>query len=148
MSTPPLGGPSNGHLSPGHEMGISLEIETHRSDSDSPEPHNYPSNRSSPSPSDDANDISNHIDNDVQMSESDNASQDNASDDGDFDMEESIPSQHEDAEEERASSTDSNRVPKRKAAVREDEYMKANPELYGLRRSVRLEKFSPAVRSC
>lgn len=79
------------------------------------------------------------------MSESDNASEDNASDDGDFDMEESIPSQHDDAEEERASSIDSNRVPKRKAAVAEDEYIKANPELYGLRRSVRLEKFSPTV---
>jgi chromodomain-helicase-DNA-binding protein 1 len=145
MSTPPLGGPSNGHLSPEHEMGISLEIETHRSDSNSPEPHISPSNRSSTSPSDDANDISNHIDNDVQMSESDNASEDNASDDGDFDMEESVASQHDDAEDMRASSTDSNRVPKRKANVAEDEYIKANPELYGLRRSVRLENFSLTV---
>ena len=136
MSTPSLGGPSNGHLSPGHEMNLELDSEARLSDSNSPEPHDPPSNRSSPSPSEDANDISNHVDNDIQMSESDDASDDNASEDADFDMAESLPSQNDDAEEEHASSTDSNRAPKRKAPVAEDEYIKANPELYGLRRSV------------
>jgi chromodomain-helicase-DNA-binding protein 1 len=81
------------------------------------------------------------------MSESDASADDNASDDGDFDMQQSSPSQHEDQEElealddgiptiTRASSSDSSRPAKRKAKIEEDEYIMANPELYGLRRSV------------
>lgn len=81
------------------------------------------------------------------MSESDASADDNASDDGDFDMQQSSPSRHEDQDDleviddvlptpTRASSSDSSRPPKRKAKVDEDEYIKANPELYGLRRSV------------
>ncbi|KAM5380488.1 hypothetical protein ACJA88_004817 [Fusarium oxysporum] len=81
------------------------------------------------------------------MSASEQSSEDNASDDGDFDMEESLPSQNEDAMEDRDSSTDSNRASKRKAPVEEDEYIKANPELYGLRRSTRPREQRKIVES-
>lgn len=143
MFTPPLGAHSNGHLSPGDEMNLILDNEARPTDNDSPEAYIPPSNRSSPPPSDDANEASNHFDNDQQMSESEAASEDNASEDADFDMEESLPSQNDDALEDHASSTDSTRAPKRKLPAAEDEFIKANPELYGLRRSVRPENFSP-----
>lgn len=144
MSTPTIGGHSNGHLSPDDEIDSNFDASGRVDDNDSPEPDNHLLDRSSPSPSDDANDASNIANDDVQMSESEQSSEDNASDDADFDMEESAPSQNGDAVEERASSSDSTRASKRKAPVGEDEYIKANPELYGLRRSVRLEKFSPS----
>lgn len=75
------------------------------------------------------------------MSESDGSSPGNASHDGDFDMEESAPSprDHEHAEHhqlDRASSSDSITNTKRKSEFDEEEYIRANPELYGLRRSV------------
>lgn len=81
----------------------------------------------------------NHTNHSQDQSESDIPSPANASDDAEFDMQESLPSQHEDVIEdvqERPSSSDSNRAPKRKAAVVEDDFMRADPELYGLRRSV------------
>jgi chromodomain-helicase-DNA-binding protein 1 len=113
---------------------------------------NSPSEHPSPSEPEASNDeATNHVVVDHRMSESEESSVADASEDGDFDMQATSPSQHgndeeedreEDREEEeddvtagRASSTDSARAPKRKAPV-EDEYMKANPELYGLRRSV------------
>lgn len=71
-----------------------------------------------------------------------------ASDDADFDMADSPASvqsiQEDDDVEEAASSSESQRAPKRKApaVVLEDDYMRENPELYGLRRSV-----GPAVKS-
>lgn len=72
------------------------------------------------------------------MQDSDGSDEDNASDDGDFDMQPSPASHHEEAADDRASSSDSNRGSKRKAPVDDEDYIKANPELYGLRRSVRL----------
>lgn len=82
------------------------------------------------------------------MSESEASPDDNASDDADFDMQQSSPSHHDDHDDlevldegiptpTRASSSESSRPAKRKANVEEDEFIKANPELYGLRRSVR-----------
>jgi len=62
---------------------------------------------------------------------------DNSSDDGDFDAAESPASPRSNGEDVRASSPESRPAPKRKAAhVIEDEFMRENPELYGLRRSV------------
>lgn len=61
-----------------------------------------------------------------------------ASDDADYDIEESpAPSQSDANRESRSTSQDSRRAPKRKAVVEEDDYIRENPELYGLRRSVR-----------
>lgn len=139
MSTPTLGAPSNGHLSPDNEMDSTLVTRGRPAESDLSDSHDHTADESSPSPSDDANELSNGPSHAHNVSESDNSSEDNASEDADFDMEESLPSQHDEAVEERASSADSNRVSKRKAPVEEDAYIKANPELYGLRRSVRHE---------
>jgi chromodomain-helicase-DNA-binding protein 1 len=60
-----------------------------------------------------------------------------ASDDADYDMEETpAASQSDDHHDERSTSHESRRVPKRKAGAEEDDYIRENPELYGLRRSV------------
>lgn len=75
---------------------------------------------------------------------------DNASDDGDFDMEDSpaVALSHV-SHNERSSSHDSRRPQKRKLGVEEDEHIKANPELYGLRRSVCfLILSSPITTNC
>ncbi|KAI1840610.1 hypothetical protein JX266_013214 [Neoarthrinium moseri] len=82
----------------------------------------------------------------IESSESDN---DNASEDADFDMEESpAPSQSDGARDERSTSNDSQRATKRKVAVvEEDDFIKANPELYGLRRSSRPTKQPKVVDS-
>ncbi|KAJ4197773.1 ATP-dependent DNA helicase Hrp3 [Fusarium falciforme] len=147
MSTPTFGGPSNGHLSPDNQISMSFDTGDNATDSDSPDVHDHTLNQPSPSPSDDANETSNIAQDDTHMSESEPSSEDNASEDGDFDMEESLPSQNDDAVEDRASSTDSNRASKRKVPIEEDEYIKANPELYGLRRSTRPREQRKIVES-
>lgn len=144
MSTPTFGDPSNGHLSAGDEISMSFDTGDHATDSDSHDAPDHTLDPPSPTSSDDANHDSNMIQDDTHMSASEQSSEDNASDDGDFDMEESVLSQNEDVIEDRASSTDSARTSKRKAPVEEEDYIKANPELYGLRRSVRCEKISPS----
>lgn len=76
--------------------------------------------------------------NQEQYSDSSSAEQqDDASDDGDFDQEEDVAHDSNHAIKERSSSQESRRPPKRKLGVEEDEHILANPELYGLRRSVR-----------
>ncbi|ORY62103.1 P-loop containing nucleoside triphosphate hydrolase protein [Pseudomassariella vexata] len=71
-----------------------------------------------------------------------------ASDDADFDVESPVPSNSDGGQRDRSASNDSRRAPKRKvAAVEEDEYIMANPELYGLRRSTRPTKQSKIVDS-
>lgn len=136
MSTPTEGGPSNGHLSPERAIQSDSSDQHHESDSDFSDARNAPARRPSSSPSDIVNDTS-HFENDApDMVESDEQSEDNASADGDFDMEESPQSDHDEIVIERPSSSDSNRASKRKVNIEEDEYIKANPELYGLRRSV------------
>jgi chromodomain-helicase-DNA-binding protein 1 len=74
---------------------------------------------------------------DLESSQSSDAENQNASDDADFDMEDSpVPSPSHNSRHERSSSPDSRRPSKRKLGVEDDEHIKANPELYGLRRSV------------
>lgn len=71
---------------------------------------------------------------------------DNASDDADFDMEDSpAASQSDAAQDDRSASNESRPAAKRKVPiiVEEDEFMRTNPELYGLRRSVRWKKLFP-----
>lgn len=61
----------------------------------------------------------------------------NASDDADFDMDEDAAASQSDVAQDAVSSSNSSRgATKRKADVGEDSYMRENPELYGLRRSV------------
>jgi chromodomain-helicase-DNA-binding protein 1 len=59
------------------------------------------------------------------------------SDDGDFDMDEEVSAGPATNAKDRSTSIESRRPPKRKLGAEEDEHILANPELYGLRRSVR-----------
>lgn len=151
MSSPSEGDPSNGNLSPDDSMTFSAAADQQGNESDISEgldAPNSPLEHPSPSEPEASNDEAmDHAVADHHLSESEESSVADASEDGDFDMQATSPSQHgnddeddhEDEEDDatagRASSSDSARAPKRKAPV-EDEYIKANPELYGLRRSV------------
>jgi chromodomain-helicase-DNA-binding protein 1 len=73
---------------------------------------------------------------DTEASESSAAEAQDESDDADFDMEDSPPAVAANPSRgERSTSVESRRPPKRKLGL-EDEHILANPELYGLRRSV------------
>ena len=137
MSALTEGGPLNGHISP-EEIDIPGAASDQRgSDSDPSDARPQMSDRRSPSPPAHAEDELNGVDEGHDPAESDASTPDNASEDADFDVQESPASNHDEAMPDRPSSSDSNRAPKRKAAVVEDDFMRANPELYGLRRSVR-----------
>jgi len=70
-------------------------------------------------------------------SESSAADAQGESDDADFDIEESPTAAPANGERhDRSTSIESRRPAKRKVGIKEDEYILANPELYGLRRSV------------
>ncbi|KAI1819977.1 SNF2 family N-terminal domain-containing protein [Xylaria intraflava] len=71
-----------------------------------------------------------------------------ASDDADYDMEETpAASQSDERRDDRSMSHESRRAPKRKAVPEEDEYIRDNPQLYGLRRSSRPTKLARVVKS-
>lgn len=57
--------------------------------------------------------------------------------DGDYDSESPPPARAESSRDRSSTSQESLRPPKRKASVEDDSFMTQNPELYGLRRSVR-----------
>ena len=74
---------------------------------------------------------------DDQSSDHSEEDNDNGSEDADFDIEESVAeTSNHNARVDRSSSHESRRPTKRKMGIEDDEYIKANPELYGLRRSV------------
>ena len=147
MSSPAVAGPVNGHLSPGEAVSATVFVETGHSDTDLPDAHESPLHRSSPSASEEPlgePDAFRPADNDRGLSDSDESSRGNASEDADFDMHESVHSpQGGNGELDRDSSPDSSLPSKRKAPVSEDDFIKANPELYGLRRSVCSSVFIP-----
>jgi chromodomain-helicase-DNA-binding protein 1 len=135
MATPTQGDVSNGHVSPEPQTetrtddGLSLE----RVDSAQALPTRNPS----PSPSE-TQDLSNDPVNGHDVAASSSSSPNDASEDADFDMDESqVSQQDEDMADGQESSGSSPPATKRKNTVAEDEYMRMDPELYGLRRSVR-----------
>lgn len=138
MSSPSEDGPTNGHRSPSPTIEAQPAGDRRGSDSELSDARNGPpSNRSMSAPESDIGEL-NGIDHAPDMAESDPPTPDDASEDADFDMEESRPSQHdEDPAEDRPSSSEGS---KRKAGVAEDDFMRADPELYGLRRSVCAKK--------
>lgn len=143
MSTSVEGGPLNGHLSPEPEYERDAHSEPAQSDSDLSDAHREPVDEPSPTPSNSVQNTSKYADGEVDLSASDDEpTPDNAFEDAEFDMEESPPSQHDDAVETRSSSSDSNRASKRKVSAAEDHYMRENPELYGLRRSVSIKSLA------
>lgn len=98
--------------------------------SNTPNSPRFRSSQPSPSPSEDLGDNSIHVDPTQNLLESDVSGDENAS-------AQSVGSRTPlETECPRASSSDSSRAVKRKALFKEDEFIKANPELYGLRRSV------------
>lgn len=142
MSSPALGSPINGHITADDANTSSIIVDRHRSASPASNGSRPPSRPTSPSNSiREPRDVANHLSDDDRMSESAGSSPGDASHDADFDMEESAPSPRDDHDHDhrlvdRASSSDSISAPKRKAEFDEEEYIRANPELYGLRRSV------------
>ncbi|RYO79911.1 hypothetical protein DL766_003838 [Monosporascus sp. MC13-8B] len=146
-SSPPESASANGNDSPLVETGNRIILDDRASESDlsevngntAPQPSDSPSSNGRESPQQ-------HMDPESDQS-SDN-DDNNASDDADFDMEESpAPSQSDTPQDQRSTSNDSRRIPKRKAATEEDEYIRENPELYGLRRSSRPTKHPKIVDS-
>lgn len=140
MSSPALGSPINGHMVADDAVNSHILAQRRRSDSDASNRSVTPSHPASPMGSiRGASDGANHTFDGDRMSESEESSADDASHDADFEMQHDAPSptDHDDEPRGRASSSDSTQAPKRKASFDEEEYIRANPELYGLRRSVR-----------
>ena len=138
MSSSPEPDLANGDDSPEPGSPNMRELEERASQSDLSEVNNSTHQRS-PSPSRSASSDQRESPQPVEQEvvESSDDDNNNASDDADFDMEDSpAPSQSDAPQDQRSTSNDSRRTVKRKAAVEEDEYIRENPELYGLRRSV------------
>ena len=139
MSTSPEPSPANGHLSPvADEVTVSY-ANGDQSDSDLSDVQAADVDELSPNSVDDADAGRNAVARDG-FEEASDPSDNDGSDDADFDMAESVASVTSDPNNDQAaSSNDSQRAPKRKAPLaQEDDYIRNDPELYGLRRSVRL----------
>ncbi len=124
----------NGHTSPLAASTLTNDDAPYDSESDLSEVANPIVDEPSPAPS--INHQSEFGAQDTDASESSAADVQNESDDADFDMEDSPPpAAPNGGSQERSSSPESRRPAKRKLGL-EDEHILANPELYGLRRSV------------
>ncbi|KAF4777716.1 SNF2 super family protein [Colletotrichum scovillei] len=140
MSSPLEPGPTNGYGSPEGGSPSPIVAAGHQSDSDLSDMHDNAARLASSSPSPDPNDLSGYMNGAPDFAESESSGdENNASDDADFDMDEDAASvaQSDGAGDVHSDSNDSQRPTKRKVPAREDDYIKANPELYGLRRSSR-----------
>lgn len=130
---------SNGHLSPLAQSVMNADDVAH-SESELSDPKDHPVEVTSAqdvTPADNYDD-----DNDVDMDETDTSesSQEedaDGSEDGDYDIETPPPAQSDAGRPSSSGSEESRRPSKRKASVEDDEYIMKDPELYGLRRSVR-----------
>lgn len=139
MSSPEVAGPTNGHSSQYEVISSMAAVESGQSDIDLPDARHSSAARSSPADSDlPVQETPDYADERLAYSQSDISEERHASQDADYDMHEAVASQPDDDDDQsRESTPNSNRPSKRKALVSEDDYIKANPELYGLRRSVR-----------
>ncbi|GJC86994.1 chromodomain helicase hrp1 [Colletotrichum liriopes] len=138
MSSPLEPGPTNGYRSPEGDSPSAIVAAGHQSDSDLSDMRDNAARLASSSPSLDPNDSTGYINGAPDFAETESSGdENNASDDADFDMDEDVASvvQSDGAGDVHSSSNDSQRPTKRKPAAREDDFIKANPELYGLRRS-------------
>ena len=140
MSTTPDPGPVNGHASPSADEYSTHMADDARSDSDLSDTQPAGVNAASPESADAVGspDEGPEFAPEDQEEPSDSSDHD-AQDDGDFDAAgspASMQSNDNDASD-RAGSASARAVAKRKTAqTTEDDYMRENPELYGLRRSV------------
>lgn len=125
----------NGHASPSADEDNTHVANDTRSESDLSE--TQPAAVSIPSP--DSADAVGSPDEELQLAQEapSDSSDNDAEDDGDFDAPGSPASVQSNVDGDRAASASARPVAKRKAAQAiEDEFMRENPELYGLRRSV------------
>ncbi|KAI1337451.1 P-loop containing nucleoside triphosphate hydrolase protein [Xylariaceae sp. FL0016] len=152
MSSSPEGSLANGDTSPAIGDGTRLVLDDRASESDLSEVNETAavpdSSSPSPSPIHHESDQDAEAEPDFENAAESSNDEGNASDDADFDMEDSPAPSHSDvAQDERSTSDDSRRPAKRKAPVEEDDYIRENPELYGLRRSSRPTKQPKIVDS-
>jgi len=135
-SSTPLQTLSNGHTSPLANTTLTNDDAPYDSESDLSEVAIPIIDEPSP-----ANSIDHQSELGAQGTEDSESSPEEAqgeSDDADFDIEENpTPAATNGGRHDRSTSTESRRPAKRKLGVEEDEHILANPELYGLRRSVR-----------
>ncbi|KAI0206276.1 SNF2 family N-terminal domain-containing protein [Astrocystis sublimbata] len=109
-----------------------------------------PSHSPSPSPPSIRREYSEDAEAELDLNEPAESSEDEAqaSDDADFDAEENAAASHSDGHgDDRSASLESRRGPKRKAVTEEEDYIRENPELYGLRRSSRPTKQPKIIES-
>lgn len=127
---------TNGNLSPSSNTFDIDEDAVYKSDSDLSDIHD-PAAMEATSPSTTPHHQSEFGNQDLESEDSSESENQDGSEDADFDIEDSpAPAQNHNIRVDQSSSHDSRRPPKRKLGVEDDEYIKANPELYGLRRSV------------
>ncbi|KAI1379572.1 P-loop containing nucleoside triphosphate hydrolase protein, partial [Hypoxylon crocopeplum] len=152
MSSSPEPSSVNGHMSPETRPGARIVLDDRASESDLSDVNETAalpaSSSSSPTRNESSQGAEPDLDSQGGAESSDNDDDNNASDDADFDMEDSpAPSQSDAPRDDRSTSNSSRRVPKRKAGAEEDDYIRDNPELYGLRRSSRPTKQPKIVDS-
>jgi chromodomain-helicase-DNA-binding protein 1 len=127
----------NGHVSPFPNTAMSNDDAPYDSESDLSEIREPPVVETSPSTSSSPRQQSEFGHQDLESSDSSGPENNDGSDDADFDIDDSpaaAPAQNDRID--RSTSHDSRRPTKRKLGFEDDEHILANPELYGLRRSV------------
>lgn len=138
MSTSPDPGPVNGHTSPSPDERSTRIAEAAQSNSHLSDTQPSGADGASPGSADDAGSAEDEPEF-VPEEDQDDASQSSeqdAPDDADFNGEDSPASAQSNDASDRPVTVST--APKRKAAnILDDEYIRENPELYGLRRSVR-----------
>ncbi|KAK4250820.1 CDH1-like protein [Corynascus novoguineensis] len=147
MSTSPDPSPVNGHTSPSPD-GHSTRIEdVARSNSDLSDTQPADVGAASPESADSVDSPDDEPDfAPEEQDDASHSSEHDAEDDADFNGEGSPASAHSNDESDRAASAST--VVKRKAAhILEDEYIRENPELYGLRRSSRTSQRRKVIDS-
>lgn len=130
---------SNGYHSPVGDISVADDVASDHSGSDLSEVREAPAAEASPSPSSTPHHQSDFAAEDTEPSDESEDDNDKGSDNDEFDAEEGMRAvAHHHPRIDRSSSHDSRRPTKRKLGIEDDEHIKANPELYGLRRSVRI----------
>jgi chromodomain-helicase-DNA-binding protein 1 len=132
---------SNGHSSDIDENHLRPSPQLARSESELSDLNDLPTNTNvSLTPQEDVDPSDDDAIHDMATSELDEDDDAEGEEDAEFSEQSPAPEAVDGMRHDRLSSEDSLRPSKRKADVDDDEYMKQNPELYGLRRSVRANR--------
>lgn len=137
MSSPPSdASPVNGHASPLADGENNIMDHGDQTDSDLSDVQAAEAEPSSDTPEAEEVTVKNL---ELQVGEPSDSSEEDASADADFDMDDSPQSPQSDQEDDQPSESSSSRHPQKRKAptAAEEDFMRDNPELYGLRRSVR-----------